>query len=78
MSGRIAAAIFLSTLCAAQTLRLRYGGPDSVYHVSNVSSGTPAALGSPRQISVDMVITEQLRGGGRSSRARLRGRSLMR
>jgi len=44
MSGRIAAAIFLSTLCAAQTLRLRYGGPSSLYHVRNVSADTPAVV----------------------------------
>lgn len=53
------------------------GMRDGVYH-GTVTVSAPGALGSPRQISVDMVITEQLRGGGRSSRARLRGRSLMR
>jgi hypothetical protein len=53
------------------------GMRDGVYH-GTVTVSAPGALGSPQQISVEMAITEQLRGGGRSSRARLRGRSLMR
>jgi hypothetical protein len=53
------------------------GMRDGVYH-GTVTVSAPGALGSPQQIAVEMAITEQLRGGGRSSRARLRGWSVMR
>jgi hypothetical protein len=36
--------LLLPACLGAQSLRLRYGGPESVYHVAAVSSGTPAIL----------------------------------
>jgi hypothetical protein len=43
MRSRIVALLIPSCL-AAQTLRLRYGGPSSLYHVRNVSGDTPAVV----------------------------------
>jgi hypothetical protein len=44
MSAKAVVVALLGTVCSAQSLYLRYGGPDSVYHVKNVSSDNPSVI----------------------------------
>jgi hypothetical protein len=44
MSAKAVVVALLGTVCSAQSLYLRYGGPDSVYHVKNVSADNPSVI----------------------------------
>lgn len=43
--------VLLSACAAAQTLRLRHGGPQSVYHITQISTGTPAVVTVKNRVS---------------------------